>query len=477
MKFRKVKFQVKLIINYHQSEVNELDVKLCLECDLPLSLTAVRNKKKRCVNCINNKRFGHLTSSTYIESKFSKFWVKELYLDYIKFIEEFNFTKETSNRLLKKALDIFEVMESEFHKVQQVDYEWLDETLHRLDLRKGFANNIKTFFAKKNIVPMENYEDSIERSILKQIENIPTSFKRLINIYYQEKLFLRQRQIKLQARKPIALTTIKSQIAIFLRFTKWVSKNYTMITTWDMLQENHVNDFLLTLKRKNREVVRKELHILFKLAKKKKVVTHIPISNLPTKEYSSDIEPLNLDAQKKLADLIKKKKYTKPLECILTSFCFYHGMSSNQIKSIRLSDIYLEKKCIFLEGRPPVFLLEEDLLLLKEYLYKRKEIKNINQRKYLIVTKSFSYDDKPVSNKFILNKVKNFTGYTPKCLRVSCYNALSALYGPQYLIDSFGLSLTQASRYGNLKDYLIEYEMKEQTENFNEIILRLNNKM
>jgi hypothetical protein len=39
---------------------------------------------------------------------------------------------------------------------------------------------------------------------------------------------------------------------------------------------------------------------------------------------------------------------------------------------------------------------------------------------------------------------------------------LSACYGPQYLVEAFGISLTQAAQYANVKEYLIEEEIKQQ---------------
>lgn len=38
---------------------------------------------------------------------------------------------------------------------------------------------------------------------------------------------------------------------------------------------------------------------------------------------------------------------------------------------------------------------------------------------------------------------------------------IAAHFGPQLLVEGFGLSLTHASRYGKLEDYLIEELIKE----------------
>src|SRR5579875_2659466 len=74
---------------------------------------------------------------------------------------------------------------------------------------------------------------------------------------------------------------------------------------------------------------------------------------------------------------------------------------------------------------------------------------------------------------YICRKVQAFSGQTPTRLRITCLAALSARYGPQYLVEAFGLSLTQASRYGKMQEFLLEEEVKQQREAFLELSRRL----
>ncbi|WP_217993767.1 hypothetical protein [Bacillus toyonensis] len=43
---------------------------------------------------------------------------------------------------------------------------------------------------------------------------------------------------------------------------------------------------------------------------------------------------------------------------------------------------------------------------------------------------------------------------------MSCY--YGSVLWPQLLVEGFGLSLTQASKYGKMEDYLLEEQIKEQ---------------
>ena len=50
-----------------------------------------------------------------------------------------------------------------------------------------------------------------------------------------------------------------------------------------MVQEEHIHTFLLTLTPKNIEPVRKDLHMFFRLARKRRVITHVPLMDYPAK--------------------------------------------------------------------------------------------------------------------------------------------------------------------------------------------------
>jgi integrase len=88
----------------------------------------------------------------------------------------------------------------------------------------------------------------------------------------------------------------------------------------------------------------------------------------------------------------------------MTYLCFYHGLSSKQLRGIKLEHLDLDARKIYFSDRPPVFLAEEELLILKEYAQYRSKIKNVYYKTYLFASRSLSelYEDKPVSKRFIL---------------------------------------------------------------------------
>src|SRR5205807_1464301 len=106
--------------------------------------------------------------------------------------------------------------------------------------------------------------------------------------------------------------------------------------------EAHIHAFLLTLTPKNREPVRKDLHMFFRLARKRRVITHVPIMDYATRELPRTIEPLDVEAQKALAHLIRKNVSIHPEEVFLAALCFYHGLSSFQICHLKTSSVDVE---------------------------------------------------------------------------------------------------------------------------------------
>lgn len=441
-----------------------MEIKLCMDCGNSLTPSQIKNKQKRCVLCVANKRIEYLVSEEYTKANFSKTWSKNIYLRYRLFLEENNLGKENISKFLKKASDTFLEAEKNFNKPHQITVRWVNDVANKIDPRGRYKPSLESFLIKEGIISLKDEDKRLNEAIERRINNVPEKFRRLIEVYYNEKTFLRKRQIEKNARKPLSLKTIEADISVFLRLSKWIDEHYPKITSWGLLQEEHVHSFLVTLPNQSREIVRKDLNVLFKLAKKKRMITHIPIMDIPTREYPRSIESLTIEEQKTVAKVISHNILREPLSCLLTSLCFYHGLSSKEISSIKTNHIHLEEKCICINDRPPVYLTNEDLLILQNYAEERVKIKNINKKTYLFVSKTYSYEDKPVSKSLINKYVKELTGHTPKRLRISCFSALSAMYGPQYLIEAFGLSLTQSSRYGKMEEFLIEEEVREQRE-------------
>src|SRR5699024_4742435 len=112
--------------------------------------------------------------------------------------------------------------------------------------------------------------------------------------------------------------------------------------------------------------------------------------------------------------------------------------------------------------RLPVYLSEDEIILINEYAKLRTNIKNANNKIHLIISSNSAmiYEDKSVNNSFILRNVNDLSGFTLNSLMITCFILIASNFGPQLLVEGFGISLMQASRYGKLEDYLIEEQIQ-----------------
>ncbi|WP_170206703.1 site-specific integrase [Brevibacillus brevis] len=396
---------------------------------------------------------------------FHQKWAEDLFFSYVDFVRGSGVGSDTVKRYTSKARIVFQRVDNELGKPGELTEEWFARTLSELAHQRGIGKSLRIFLEQQNILSVVTQDAQLEKQISSALDRCPKGYRRLLEVYCNDRKKLRQRQISNNERKPLSLKTILSDLTIFNRFVYWVVEFYPEVSSWDLVQEHHVHTFLLTLTQRHREIVRKDLHMLFRFAKKKRLIVHVPIMDFPARELpANEAHFLTLEEQVHIAQTISSKAIEDPVGSILSSFCLFHGLSSEQIRMITIADVDLDCKKINILGRPALFLAAEDLGLLNEYAKYRAEIRNSSQKKYLFLSKDNSglYEDKPVSKKFVLDKVRTLTGYTPKTLRITCFNAIAAEFGSQMLIDAFGLSMTQSARYGKFEEYLLEEEIGNQ---------------
>ncbi|HHP5617175.1 TPA: site-specific integrase [Bacillus cereus] len=434
----------------------------CISCGGALSLSYIRKNTKTCSYCASEKRIKKEQSQKFLEEVFCKKWSANLFVKYILYLKTFGIRYDTMCKLTRGTREVLCIAEKDFLVPTQITEDWLLKCLEKVNA-KEIRRSLIAFLEQEKLLKVDN-EKPLIGSIDRLINSIPKEFRRLLEVYTNERMRYRKRQIDFNARNPLKLKTIKTDIEVFTRCVRFIVEFKSHILSWEMIQQDDIYDFLLTLTPKNREVVRKDLLVLFKLAKRKKFMTHVPLAEIVSRELPPTNIPLTIDEQKSVEKGIKQSMFNSPQESLLVSLCFYHGLSTSDIKNIKVKDIDVDEKKINFENRSPVYLLKDDLIMLEAYVRTRREIKNIINKPYLFVITSGSeiYRNEPVSNKFIRDKVKKITNFTPKVLRITCFNMIAANFGPQLLVEGFGLSLTQASRYGKLEDHLIEELIKEQ---------------
>ena len=396
-----------------------------------MSAALVGYKWKKCYDCVDRTHLKIILSPARLAGTFSKQWASSLLVNYFRYLQEAGITISCVRRHVDRAKKVLLLAESAFLSPSEITVGWVERICEqRPKCLKPVRHSFLCFLQEQGILKMPDENDLLQVRILRQIERIPAGFRRLVSIYYQTRLDLRKRQIGNDEDTPLSLMTINSDIEMFSRFVRWLDHEHQEVSSWNLVQESHVNAFLLTLTPRHRELVRKDLHVLFKLAKRRKLIAHIPMADYPAREMPPATEPLSVAEQRRVARILAQSVHMNPLGCLLGCLCFFHGLSTKQIRSIRLSDVDLAGKKIIVKDRPPVYLSTEELLALENYVKLRSSMRNVNKREYLVIgdrgASAKIYENKPLGVGAIRDKVSELTGYTTKRLRITCFHSFSA---------------------------------------------------
>jgi integrase len=440
----------------------------CILCGGDLRPCDITFGKKTCVLCLHQRRVAFLLSDAYLNQTFLSQWTKNLFKRLGTFLQEHEVALEAQARLLSKVAPIFQEAEQSFGSLEEMSEAWLVEGIEKAGgaIRPTY---VKAFLLQEHLITAIDQDDTRLKAVLTKIEHLPQGYRRLMEVYFHERIAFRKRQMELNAKHPLAVRSIEIDFITLSMLVRWLMQHLPDLTGWQMVQEEHLHAFLLSLKPTHRELVRGKLQMFFNLGRKRRIITHVPIANLPERRLPLTVEPLLEMEQKALARKIRENLSTHPEEAFVTALCFYHGLSTSQICHIRLDRVDVEQGKISIAGRTPVYLLAEDFLLLEQFLQLRSGLPHAKKRGHLFISNQSTLDDIPVTNEFVADRVRAFSGHTPRCLRITCFTALSARYGPQYLVEAFGLSLDQAARYVNLREFLLEEEIKQQKEEFLEL--------
>jgi len=253
--------------------------------------------------------------------------------------------------------------------------------------------------------------------------------------------------------------TVNQSINEIKKFYFWVTEE-NEISSWAEVTEDMINIYLLRFDFMNGQIRKRTLFNFFSFCKKHGFIFDNPIEQFVARDSMIEVAPLSINQHKAIIKAIEYGEDNLVFERFLASLVYFHGLTSSQIKTIELEHIQLNEMCIQIKGRPPAYLSDSDMGLLKQVLIIRNELLGRkNSNKLFPAFKSLK--DTSMSNRLICAKVKELTGYSPKQLRIAAFQYCSAKFGSQFLHDSFGLSLTQSARYARIGEDLLDLLVHE----------------
>src|SRR5260221_300474 len=206
----------------------------CNRCGARLVPSAIKRLDRICHACHYKTRVALLLSDEYIDETFTCVWSKALYRRLITFLEWHEIAIGTQARMLSKAALLFQTAEKLFDRPENMSGEWVERQIAQW---KGKSSNaptfFKAFFVEERIFSEPDKNEGRIKDLLSKLETIPQHYRSAIEVFVNERVALRERQIKLQAKHPLTMSTIDSDFHCLARLARWLMANMPDLTGWD----------------------------------------------------------------------------------------------------------------------------------------------------------------------------------------------------------------------------------------------------
>lgn len=451
-----------------------LDKLKCSDCGRKLT---ENSNNSYCNKCMDYRSFSNLILEEFIDFSFKSVVIKNLYKQFVLFIHSFGKEISTQKRHLRESIKYFQYLEPllpnnyEISELKKDNLQVINnEKIFEFELtdkwyksfKQKFNDNNYTYFIAylENINLIKLLNESAKDRIMSKIDRVKEGFRKALILYINQE-YIKSDNLKAKnATKELKDTTIVNNFITIFSFLKYLEDNHSHISSWSEVTDKEINMYLLTLKLKSRFVKKRLMYNFFGELLKKKMIFINPIDDFIARDFKIEKKPLTLEAHAKIYGNILKYSNEKYIESFTTSLVYFHALTTNQILSIELQNIDLDKRIIMLKGRPPVYLSDLEMYLIHYFLEYRKEKLSNRVHKNLYCSYQ-SFTERAISNNVIKKYVKEISGYTPKDLRTAGLQFCVQYFGTEYLHQCIGLSLTQSSRYGEISDFLIDDVLRE----------------
>lgn len=317
----------------------------------------------------------------------------------------------------------------------------------------NFDKSIQIEIDKNNNITVNFNKSNIYNNIKDKINSYPSNFHMLLEYFLtilekQSKNYIEKNSIK-----SLNIESIYNNFNTVFNLLDYL-RELRSITNWTEITQRDINKYHLTFDNlRHRTVINNKLYNFFDFALKNKFIVTNPVDKLQYREYSMYEESSTKQDHNKVFSIINILLKEDKTTALISMLIYYHALTSRQLIELRLKDIDLNKKCIYISGRPPVYLDDEYHLIINYLNEHKKNIEELNIKNlfYVIhmgVVKRFN-------NNKILSIIKKDFNLTPFKLRQLGIQYCAQNFGVQYLHDCLGISWTHMNRYGEFEDSLL----------------------
>ncbi|MFJ9304496.1 hypothetical protein [Bacillus toyonensis] len=140
---------------------------------------------------------------------------------------------DTMCRLTRRTREVLCIAKKELLVPTQITEEWLLKCLDKVNAKK-IRRSLVVFLEQEKLLKIDEDKPLVD-SIDRLIKSIPKEFRRFLEVYTNERMQYRKRQIDFNARNPLKLITIKSDIEAFIRCVRFIVEFKPHILSWEMM--------------------------------------------------------------------------------------------------------------------------------------------------------------------------------------------------------------------------------------------------
>lgn len=476
---------------YYQSTILDyyFDNNKCSDCGTPLN----RKSHHFCDKCLSRHSVVNFCVKVEQDETFKNESVRIFFKSFLNFLFDSRLAYSYIDLIVDIGLLVFQQLDQVIghernilsfskNEIQEViTPQWIAETFETIPVSsfsKKKRKLIKTvlghfvgYLEKENLIPKESFipeiivtdenitiiigEKSDYQKIKEKIENVPEGFQALL--FYRLELDKKKNEVleKKNARKSLRWKSIEKMFRSYFRLINYL-ESIESVDNWTLVNQEIINRyFLIYEKQQYRDIERRSLYNFFEFGRKNRFLLQNPIQQFKAKDYSFTERALTRKDQKELVMSINLAAKENPTDSLVTSLCYFHAFTSQQIRELKISQIYAERKCIILEGRAPAYLDEREMRCLTNHLKMTEYDREHYNTPYLFFSILMGKASQ-INNKWVNKHVKNVYEANPSTIRRAGLQFCAEKFGPQYLHDCFGLSLSHMSRFGDTEEYLIE---------------------
>ena len=432
----------------------------CLVCTRVVGMSPSQQRRRTitCPSCCAERRLIELLDPHALAEQIPQSWARALIEGYGRYQAESGASPDCRRRVMAHAVVLGRLMGAQLLAPGQVSESWLASAV------KGngrILSSFSRFLRREGILAGPTVDDRARQAIAGGVARVPSAFRHGVDEYTAFRLRIHDEQRRRQLARVLALRTIATDVRELCRFADHLEMHHPAVTSWALVTETEVVRYLLDLQvgPNSRNIQRWGLHSFFAFVLGRRRVAHNPVPAEPGREAPLDLEPLTVAEQ---AALIQRwAGGDDPPGSVVGCLALLHGLSSTDLRGLRLADADLDHGRLAVAGRKAAAVLDAvTRRALEVYLATRPGGSLPGTNPHLIVNDHSRFTGKSVSSRFLSQLMRPYE-VTVSALRAACFVTVAQESGPRLLVDGFGLSATQAGRYQRFLTHRAEQVMAQ----------------